>query len=88
MIIDPAVRTCEITLRRALQEIQTASDGARLAQFYEDAKNSLATLLTRDEIRRDTDTQRDLISLMLYVHLAYRTKEADCAQASRILAVR
>lgn len=87
MTVDP-VRNCEISLRRALQEIQTAPDTTQLAHLYEDAKNTLASLLTRDEILSDTGAQRDLMSLMLYVHLAYRTKVADCAQAPRILAVR
>ena len=87
MIVDP-VRNCEISLRRALQEIQTASDTTRLAGLYEDAKNTLTSLLMTGEVQPDTDIQRDLMSLMLYVHLAYRTKEADCVQAPRILAVR
>ncbi len=87
MIVDP-VRNCEISLRRALQEIQTASDMTRLASLYEDAKHTLTSLLTQGELQPDSDAQRGIMSLMLYVHLAYRTKEADCAQSPRILAVR
>ena len=87
MIVDP-IRNCEILLRRALQEIQTASDMTRLASLYEDAKQTLTSLLIQGELQPDSDAQRGIMSLMLYAHLAYRTKEADCAQSLRILAVR
>jgi hypothetical protein len=87
VIVDP-IRNCEILLRRALQEIQTASDMTRLASLYEDAKQTLTSLLIQGELQPDSDAQRGIMSLMLYAHLAYRTKEADCAQSLRILAVR
>ena len=60
----------------------------RLASLYEDAKQTLTSLLVQGELQPDSDAQRGIMSLMLYVHLAYRTKEADGAQSPRILAVR
>jgi hypothetical protein len=54
VIFDP-VRNCEISLQRALQEIQTASDTSRLAHLYEDGKNTLTSALMRGEVQPYTD---------------------------------
>jgi hypothetical protein len=87
-VIVVPVRNCEISLQRALQEIQTTSDTSRLAHLYQDAKNTLTSALMRGEVQPNTDAPRDLMSVMLYVHLAYRTKETDCTEALIILAAR
>jgi hypothetical protein len=54
VIVDP-VRNCEISLQRALQEIQTASDTSRLAHPYKDGKNTLTSVLMRGDVQPSTD---------------------------------
>lgn len=87
MLVDH-VKSCENTLRRALQGIRTSSDVSHVTQLYDEAKGAVMAVLKPGQYQLGPDHQRDLMSLMLYVHLAYRTKEADSRGMSRILAVR
>ncbi len=85
------LHSCESELRKVLQAVQSATDLSEVAGLYEDAKRSVsATLVALSGQPDDSvgETAREVMSLLLYLHLAYRTKEADCRKTPRLLAVR
>ncbi len=79
---------CENELRRVLQAIHSAADPREVAELYEAAKGSVTNALQGLEGNERHQAGRGVVSLLLYLHLAYRTKEADRRQAPRVLAVR
>ncbi|MGD9669371.1 MAG: hypothetical protein AB7U75_09980 [Hyphomicrobiaceae bacterium] len=82
------VHVCESELRRVLQAIHSAADPAEIAELYEAAKKSVTNALQGLEGKDRNDAGRGVVSMLLYLHLACRTKEADRQQMPRLLAVR
>lgn len=82
------VQMCEGELRRALQVVQSTADLSEVADLYEGAKRTVMSALQELEGRERNEAGRGVVSLLLYLHLAYRTKEADRRQLPRLLAVR
>lgn len=81
-------RECEVNVRRILLNIQSSADLSEAASLYEEAKALVATGLQHTDADRAGDIKRGLLALALYVHMAYRTKEADAKGVQRVLCVR
>lgn len=80
------VHECEVSVRRILLNIQSTADLREAAALYEQAKKLVAGALTAPEADPEGEMKRGLLAL--YVHMTYRTKEADAEGRQRLLSVR
>ena len=82
------VHECDVSVRRILLNIQSTADLCEAAAPYEHAKKLVAGALTVPEVDPEGEMKRGLLALALYVHMTYRTKEADAEGRQRLLSVR
>lgn len=86
MTVD-TIRSCEISVRQVLLDIQSASDLAEAARLYKQARQLVASTLALPTADPRADAERGLLALALYVHCVYRSKEAAARGETRLLNV-